>query len=271
MRFLACAYTDAGIARKTNQDSSLIEIADTPYEEVALVAVADGMGGLKKGELASATVLKAFASWFEMKLPCSLETLDSSVEGLERFVEGQWNGLVQDLNLQIMRYGFKQKYGLGTTLTAMLAFGARYTIVHVGDTRVYEITDSEVRQITTDQTFVNREIEAGRLAKEEGETHPQRNVLLQCIGSSKEVRPDLLHGTINPDATYLLCSDGFRHELSSKELLKSLAPAALCWEDKRRSNHPSKVLKKLVETVKTRKESDNITALLLQAEQGENK
>lgn len=266
MRFLATAYSDAGIVKKTNQDSCLIEIADTAYEEAALVAVADGMGGLKKGELASATVLRALSSWFENKLPSSLEALDSSVEGLERFIEGQWNGLVQELNLQIMRYGYEQKYGLGTTLTAMLAFGARYTIVHVGDTRVYEITDQDVTQITTDQTFVNREITAGRLTKEEGEKHPQRNVLLQCIGSSKEVNPDIIHGNINPNASYLLCSDGFRHALATDELRATLAPAVLQWRDKRKATFPTKALKKLTETVKKRKESDNITAVLLQVD-----
>lgn len=266
MRFLATAYSDAGLVKKTNQDSCLIEIANTPYEEAALVAVADGMGGLKKGELASATVLRTLSAWFETKLPSSLEALDSSVEGLERFVEGQWHGLVQELNLKIMRYGFEHQYGLGTTLTAMLAFGARYTIVHVGDTRVYEITNEKVTQITTDQTFVNREIAAGRLTKEEGKTHPQRNVLLQCIGSSKEVNPDIIHGNLNPNASYLLCSDGFRHVLATDELRATLAPAVLQWQDKRKSSFPAKALKSLADTVKKRKESDNITAVLLQVD-----
>lgn len=266
MRFQAVGCSDAGRVKKTNQDSFLIEIADTSLEDVALVAVADGMGGLSKGELASATVVRRLSSWFEEKLPLSLEALDSSVEGFQQFVEGQWAGFVQDLNLEIMRYGLEKTYGLGTTLTAMLATGARYSFVHVGDSRLYEITDKTITQLTEDQTFVNKEIKAGRLSKEEGEKHPRRNVLLQCIGSSKEVRPEVKHGNVNVNATYLLCSDGFRHVISEEELQKGFCPSVLNWADENAANYVVRSLRQFVDLAMSRKESDNITAVLMHVE-----
>ncbi len=263
MRFQAVGCSDAGRVKDTNQDSYLIEIADTPLEDVALVAVADGMGGLRKGELASATAVNSLSAWFEEKLPVSLETFDSSVEGFQQFVEGQWSGFVQDLNLEIMRHGINHAMSLGTTLTALLTVGARYSLMHVGDSRIYEITNASIKRLTEDQTFIRREIEAGRLTEEEAKDHPQRNVLLQCIGSSKEVKPQVEHGNIQRGATYLLCSDGFRHVLSEDEIKEALKPDALDWEDEMADAFPERVLRRLVDLAMERKERDNITALVL--------
>lgn len=279
MYFEAAGYTNAGRVKETDQDSYGILLADTPIGHVSLVAVADGMGGLAKGELASATAIRTLAAWFEEKLPPSLETMNSSIEGFEQFVEGQWSGLVQDLNLKIMRYGMSEQMNLGTTLTAMLTCGGRYSVVHVGDSRLYEITDSAVTLLTEDQTFVKREVDAGRMTAEEALVHPQRNVLLQCVGSSKEVVPAIIHGNIRRDATYLLCSDGFRHVLTGDELRRTLCPSALsgAWGNelggggnaaipKKRS--VKDVLADMVELVMNRKEHDNITAVVLHVKEG---
>ena len=270
MRFEGTGVTDVGTYKETNQDAYLLRIAQTDaLGDVALVAVADGMGGLAKGELASATVIRLLAEWFESKLPLSLEAMDTSVSGFEQFVEGQWNGIVQDLNLQIMRYGMRNKISLGTTLTAMLAIGGRYSIVHVGDSRAYEITDTSVVQLTEDQTFVKREIDAGRLTPEEARTHPQRNVLLQCLGASKEVRPAIIHGNLKRDATYLLCSDGFRHVLSDDDIREGLSWSGLGLAEGEPQRHAPALrgaLERLVDLVKQRQERDNITAVALTTE-----
>lgn len=278
MQFRGAGYSNVGRTKDTNQDSYAISIADTKVGNVALVIVADGMGGLEKGELASAEVVRTLSSWFAEKLPPSLEALETNIGGFEHFVEGQWHGLVQDLNLRIMRYGMQHRMNLGTTLTALLVIGARYSIVHVGDSRVYEITDKEVKQITTDQTFVKREIDAGRMTVEESLSHPNRNMLLQCLGSSKEVVPDIIHGTLRKDATYLLCSDGFRHVLTDQELKEKLCPKALnkAWDAQACldangiiSSGPEPVvgvLSDMTTLVMDRKERDNITAVVLRVE-----
>ena len=294
MRFEGAGCTDVGRVKETNQDSYLVKIAETDLGDVALVAVADGMGGLAKGELASATAIRTLSEWFEQKLPPSLEAMDTSVSGFERFVEGQWNGLVQDLNLEIMRYGMRDKINLGTTLTAMLAIGARYSIVHVGDSRAYEIAGNSVTQLTEDQTFVRREIDAGRMTPEEALTHPQRNVLLQCLGASKEVTPEIIHGNLKREATYLLCSDGFRHVLTDEDLRglslaairahvagdattgpaaagvaaaapSAAAPATGMTEIESKAAH---LLADMTKLVMDRKERDNITAVVLTVEEG---
>ena len=159
-----------------------------------------------------------------------------------------------------MRYGKKNHMNLGTTLTVILVVGARYSIVHVGDSRVYEISAAgKVKQLTEDQTFVHREILAGRMTEEEAANHPKRNVLLQCIGSSKKVEPEVIHGNVKKDATYLLCSDGFRHELSDEQVA-SINKVA---KGKNFDKSVEKKLKDLVEFDMKNGEQDNITAAVL--------
>ena len=277
MLFQAAGATNRGCVKDTNQDSFLIQVAHTDFGDVALVAVADGMGGLEKGELASATVVRALSNWFQEKLPLSLEAMGTSIDGFESFVQGQWNGLVQDLNLNIMRYGQSCGVKLGTTVTAMLTIGARYSIVHVGDSRAYEITNEKIHQLTEDQTYIKREVDAGRMTPEEALTHPDRNVLLQCVGSSKEVTPSIIHGTLVKGAHYLLCSDGFRHVLNESEMQTMFSPSKLedAWIQTKCENgafsYPvvEEALSDAIDLVMKRKERDNITAVLLKAKGGD--
>lgn len=293
MIFEATGYSNVGQVRESNQDSYLIKVASTTMGDVALLAVADGMGGLESGELASATVIRMLSTWFDTKLPAALEVMETSVGGFEQFVDGQWNGLIQDMNMALIRHGMAHRMNLGTTLTAMLAIGGRYSIVHVGDTRAYEIVVGGITQLTQDQTFVRREVEAGRLTPEEAIVHPRRNVLLQCLGSTKEVVPDLVHGNITRDAIYLLCSDGFRHVLTEGELRKRLGPAALTdslWHVERmrpgftqaddvvltreeQEGFPqgsvSEQLAITAQLVMDRKEQDNLTTVVMRVKQGD--
>ena len=91
MKFMAIADSDIGIVKDTNQDSLLIKHADTQRGEVLLAIVCDGMGGLTKGEVASATVIKAFSDWFDTELEYELENPDMRVIG------GKWSLMLKDL------------------------------------------------------------------------------------------------------------------------------------------------------------------------------
>ena len=112
MLFEGAGYSNVGRTRESNQDSYLIKVASPPVGDVALVAVADGMGGLECGELASAAVINMLSDWFDNKLPVALEAMESSVGGFENFVDGQWGGLVQDMNMALIRYGMAEHMNL---------------------------------------------------------------------------------------------------------------------------------------------------------------
>lgn len=253
MRYTATADSDVGISKSTNQDSILIKHASTDIGEVLMAIVCDGMGGLAKGELASATVIRAFARWFDEDLPFELDNLDIQVIG------GKWSLMLKDLNLKILEYGTEHGTSLGTTFSGILFVGNQYVIAHVGDTRVYQI-GSSLNQLTTDQTFVAREISRGTMTAEQAKTDKRRNLLLQCVGASKTVEPQVICGTAEKGA-YMLCSDGFRHEITEAEIYESLNPINFMNKNAMHSN-----ARYLIEQVKSRNERDNISVVLIKAE-----
>lgn len=254
MRFIATADSDIGISKDTNQDSVLIKHAKTDDTEILLAIVCDGMGGLSKGELASATVIRAFAKWFDEELPYELENVELQVIG------AKWSLLLKELNAQILEYSKENGIeGVGTTFSGILFIDEQYVIGHVGDTRVYHIADS-LTQLTTDQTFVAREISRGTMTLEQAKTDKRRNLLLQCVGASKIVEPQIICGKTEKGA-YMLCSDGFRHEITEAEIYESLNPINLMNKDAMHNN-----AKYLIEQNKNREEKDNISVLLIKVE-----
>ena len=252
MRFLTSVYTDVGIKKKTNQDSSSILVANTPCGAVCMAIVCDGMGGLEKGELASAHIVKMFKLWFETDFPRIMQMDDY---GNIRY---QWNEIVQRENEHIALYGANNSVNMGTTLTVSLFLKSKIYTMHVGDTRLYEILNTELIIHTEDQTLVAREVKRGNLTPEQAEADPRRNVLLQCIGASKVVEPQYFELQLKPNRTYMICSDGFRHKINEDEIINGLCP----------HNNPDKALMQknsalLVNLVKQRKETDNITLALV--------
>lgn len=254
MQYIATADTDIGISKDTNQDSVLIKHASTGKAEVLLAVICDGMGGLSKGELASATVIKAFAEWFDNELPFELENVDLSVIG------AKWSLMLKELNVQILEYSRSNGLeGVGTTFSGILFVDDQYIIGHVGDTRVYYI-GSALTQLTTDQTFIAREISRGTITPEQAKTDKRRNLLLQCVGASKNVEPQIIIGNADKGA-YMLCSDGFRHEIAESEMYDSLNPINLMNKESMHNN-----VKYLIDQVKRRGEKDNISVVLIKAE-----
>lgn len=254
MRYTATADTDIGISKDTNQDSALIKHATYSDGEVLLAIICDGMGGLSKGELASATVIRAFAKWFDEDLPFELQNLELSVIG------GKWSHMLKDLNLKILEYAKANgESSMGTTFSGLLLVNDEYVFAHVGDSRIYQIRNG-VNQLTTDQTFVAREVKKGTMTLEQAKNDKRRNLLLQCVGASDVVEPQVQMGKAEKGA-YMLCSDGFRHEITESEMFESLNPVNLMNKNAMHSN-----AKYLIDLIKSRNEKDNISVILIKAE-----
>lgn len=253
MEYIAAYHTDVGITKKTNQDSLAIKIVDTKDGKVAFAIVCDGMGGLSKGEVASKEVIIAFCNWFDNIL---VDDIENGNFEESRLVE-QWNEIVQTQNKRLGAYGEQNHLQLGTTVSALLLYKNQYYTVHVGDSRIYQLS-SEVLQLTSDQTFIAREIAAGRMTPEQAKTDPRRSVLLQCVGASPVVEPEFRKGDVLRNAVYMLCSDGFRHQISNDEMMEKIGPAAATDEEKMKYGCIY-----LTELVKNRKETDNITVALI--------
>ncbi len=256
MDFFTACHTDVGTRKKTNQDSMIIIQAKTKSGNVLFASVCDGMGGLAKGEVASAAMVRAFERWFEEDLPVLLEESAGAPIREEKLWE-QWNSLIEKSSKAIEEYGRRIHIVLGTTAVGVLVIGQDFYTLNVGDSRAYLMADS-IYQLTKDQSYVQREMDAGRMTPEQAMVDPQRNVLLQCIGASAFVRPVFSHGRTAAGHVFMLCCDGFRHVIAPEEFYQAFHPSRMTNE---------KVMQQsLVEMTRLnmeRHEDDNISAILV--------
>jgi PPM family protein phosphatase len=195
------ARSDRGLVRQNNQDAV--------YAGPRLLALADGMGGHAAGEVASSLVISALAP---------LDDDDPGDDLLAELREATVEG-----NSAITRHVAEAPdlEGMGTTLTAILFAGSRLGLVHVGDSRAYQLRGGELTQITKDDTFVQSLIDEGRITEEEAQTHPQRSLLLRAI-TGQDVEPSLTVREARAGDRYLLCSDGLSGVVSDETLAETL-------------------------------------------------
>ena len=257
MKYKIALHSDVGIQKETNQDSLCVKQAQTHKGTVTFAVVCDGMGGLEKGEVASATLIKKLAKWFDVELTQALKMTKPVEE-----IQYRWNRIIKEQSQEIAVYGRSNHIQLGTTVTMMLILeNGEYIIGNVGDSRIYKITNDNINLLTKDQTLVAHEIEMGRLTPEEAEKDDRRSVLLQCVGASKTVIPDFFYGRANKDECYFLCSDGFRHEITSDEIMQAFYPMKNNEESEMENN-----IIKMIEINKARQETDNISGILIKVE-----
>lgn len=250
MNFIVSAATDIGLTKNTNQDSYNVRVFTTKLGKVVLAVLCDGMGGLSKGEVASATLVNAFCRWADNRLPILCE------QGItDQDICADWGKITTEYNDKIKTYAQSCGINMGTTVTAMLLTEQRFYIINVGDTRAYEIADS-VKILTKDQTVVAREVELGNLTPEQAVRDSRRSVLLQCVGASDHVYPDMFYGDTKLGAVYMLCSDGFRHEVTEEEIYQYLNPNVMMDADGMEQNMQS-----LIWLNKQRQERDNISVI----------
>ncbi|MDD2459205.1 MAG: serine/threonine-protein phosphatase [Eubacteriales bacterium] len=250
--YIVSALSDSGREKTSNQDSLLFQHATSPAGSLFLLAVCDGLGGLTQGELASAMMIRALADWFATSLP---SMVSSEMDNLHDIQES----LVQVLhkaNQLLISYGHEHSAQLGTTVSLLLvALRKHALIVHIGDSRIYRVNQS-ITQLTHDQTVAALEVSRGNLSPANAETDRRSHILLQCIGATGEIQPEILYEPFDHDATYLLCTDGFRRCLLEEEILTALNPLTVPTE-----TEMTERISHLIQLCKTRGESDNISAL----------
>ena len=184
------ARTDVGLVRSRNEDSG--------YAGPHLLAVADGMGGHAGGNVASSLVLARLAP------------LDGDSHGADDALE-LLADTVAEANRSLARAMDRDSglHGMGTTLTALMRCGAAgLALVHIGDSRAYLLREDRFSQITTDHSFVQSLVDAGRISEAEAEHHPQRSLVTRVLTGAPEDEPDLSMRQARLGDRYLICSDG---------------------------------------------------------------
>jgi protein phosphatase len=232
------ATSIAGSVRDHNEDAALA------VTELALVAVADGLGGHEAGEHASALAIEALESRLrdarETGRPASLTEIFEAFE---------------DANAQILAdaEANPERAGMGTTLTAVVIAGDRVLIGHIGDSRAWRIRDGQIERLTRDHTLVEDQLREGILTEEQADRHPMRHVLSRCLGVDDEIEVDLAEGDVASDDVYVLASDGLIHGLTAEDIQLIV----------RGSRDPEVSSQALVDCACERDGQDNITAAVL--------
>ena len=236
------AITDPGNIREQNQDA--YAVVNFGHDRV-LLAVCDGMGGARSGNVASSLAIEVFTEEVRrsQKAGMSREAVDAMLKSALQLA----NQAVYDQSRLSEEF-----HGMGTTLVAAYAVRDSITIINVGDSRAYHFSASGVDLITRDHSIVSYMVERGELTQEQAKTHPGKNVITRAVGT--DVEGDLYHLTVRRDDCLLLCSDGLSNEMADQEMLFEVAHGV------RRSD----CCRRLLNIAKNRGAPDNVTVVLAQ-------
>jgi PPM family protein phosphatase len=188
--------TDVGRQRSANEDDLVLA---PPF-----FAVADGMGGAKAGEVASAMATEVFEGERDSDEPPEVQ--------LARMLR-EANRRIHDLAVSD-----ESHRGMGTTLTAAKVTGDEISLAHVGDSRAYRMRDGELEQLTKDHSLVAELERSGQITAEAAEHHPQRSIITRALGPEPDVEVDTYTLTGREGDVFLLCSDGLTSMISDEEI-----------------------------------------------------
>src|SRR5215467_4935093 len=202
LRLRTAVVTDPGLIRSNNEDSA--------YASPTMIVVADGMGGLPAGELASEIVIRVLGE---------LDERAPEGEAIELLREA-----VEEANDEVKAAADAdaERFGMGTTVTAMMMREDQLAIVHVGDSRAYLLRGNEFAQMTVDDTYVQMLVEAGELDEAEVRYHPQRSLVTQAVQGGP-IEPHLMVMEARPGDRLLICSDGPSDVITDETIAEVMA------------------------------------------------
>lgn len=234
--------TDPGKVREHNEDSV---IAIKNHNNEYLLAVADGMGGHKDGEIASSLAISHIGKSFR-----ELGKLGTKEEAI------LWiKNIVSEANVLIYKYTEEnpESAGMGTTLVLAVLTSDYLLFGNIGDSSGYVYKNNSVHKVTTDHTLVNLLVKSGELTEQEAKEHPRRNVLMKALGATNTVEMDIVDIETNVDGIFL-CSDGLTNMLDNEQI-SSVLNETLTIEQR---------LSKLIVKANNRGGTDNISVAFLE-------
>lgn len=193
------SITDIGVKRKDNQDNYWSARLDVNGEEIGVICLCDGMGGLDKGGFASKVVVEAVRNFL---------VSDLDIDGLKK--------VIKDAHEHLFNISKLENISLGTTCTVLIARKGIYEVLHIGDSRCYHYSSKGVSIITKDHTVIEKYRSMGK----ELPPHLQKkykNTLTRCIGVSSKMDLDYYTGKYSEGDLFLVCSDGFWHFLKESD------------------------------------------------------
>jgi protein phosphatase len=238
----AAGLSDVGRCRKTNQDEFLMDASRGVY------AIADGMGGHAAGEVASDLAIHALSATLkEHGAANGSWTPERAAEVLHEALNDGNRRICESVRSRA------EWRGMGTTMVALVLAGETAVIGHVGDSRAYLLRDGDLRQLTSDHSWVNEQVKLGLLTDEQAQRHPMRNIVTRALGNQPQVEVDVVREGIRPGDVFALCSDGLNGMLTHEEIREILASHA---------GVPGDACRALVDRANHNGGEDNITVIV---------
>ncbi len=234
--------TNRGKERARNEDNYFLQTGTA----IALIVVADGMGGHRAGNVASElAVLTAERYWNNLSPKTALSE-EKSHELIKGFIVEANKMILDEASSSSARQG------MGTTLTAGLICANRLTIGHIGDSRAYLIDHGSIKLLTRDHSLIEQLVQSGQVKPEDAQNHPKRHVLTRALGTVADPEIDLTELEIETGAVLVFCTDGLTNMVSADEIL------ALSLE----LPDPERLAQALIDLANERGGLDNITVVI---------
>jgi serine/threonine protein phosphatase PrpC len=238
VHFTCAARTDVGIVRSGNEDTYLMLAGRGVF------IVADGMGGHAAGEVASEMAVRITSHEIGSLLGLS----DAEAGDRMRSAIRSANGAIFNQTLSE-----RDKCGMGTTATVLVLMPRRYLIGQVGDSRVYQLRNRQLLQLTKDHSLAQELVDAGLLTPDQARVHASSNVITRYVGASGDVVPDISFGTIERGDILLIASDGLTGMLEDEHLIRILSS----------DGGPQHWVDRMITEANRRGGLDNITAIVI--------
>lgn len=247
-KIIIAGLTDQGLVRDHNEDSIGSDA------NLGIVVLADGMGGHKGGEVASALAVDTILSGLSKAL-ADIEPGETDEHTGYSMESIAIENSIKDANTVIFNAAKNnvQYEGMGTTVVVLLFYDNRITVAHVGDSRLYRMRDKHMEQLTRDHTLLQELVDRGLYTTEEAQQSLNKNLVTRAVGVNEQVEVDLLEDFAEPHDIYLLCSDGLT-DMIDDSLIEDII---LNYND-----NLERVARELVHQAKQHGGKDNVSALL---------
>jgi PPM family protein phosphatase len=212
--------TDVGRQRQRNEDSLAVFVPSTdadPSQLAGLLLVADGMGGERAGDRASRMAAEQLRFWFSSGAYRSWSQFSG-----DRPLESALIHALREISASIFKVGDADPTirGMGSTVVIGVMTDHQMALAHVGDSRCYLIRRGAISQLTSDHSWVQRQVDAGYLTQEDARRHPQRNILIRSLGDALPPEVDVRTIGVQDNDLFVLCSDGLTGSVTEDEILQ---------------------------------------------------
>ena len=255
MKISGIGLTDIGRRRQINEDYYICDNQQSVY------LVADGMGGVAGGELASKMAADTFLTRIHAFLQDDDVTLPFEIERNNGYIPSLMKYAIEEANATVYQYGMNDPSmkGMGTTFTAVIPYNGTLYVGHIGDSRLYRIRGHEITQLSEDHTLVQQLVNQGQITPQEARHHPKKNVITRSLGPKSKIKIDIFSESLMPGDIYLLCSDGLYGMVQEEEFSNQL----LALE----GNDLEGIGKQLINLANEGGGKDNITLVLFRIEE----